>query len=412
MTPRILTSKSIITPDALATQPVSGNRLVDLRTLGFVPGISGGAGGYNASGDVLTETVDGVDLNAIWDEYQETLEYYNQRRQSLIDLLTFGVTEPIERVSIPGGEDDFERASEFGEPVGIKSNVAYQSLGYSFNWFDLAIRYTWMYLAEASQSQVDSLNNKALNADIRLQFRKLMETIFRNVNRSGEVDGQALTVYPFYNDDGWVPPRFKNNTFEGSHSHYLTSGAATLDSGDLDAMITHLRHHGYGDTPGAAQILVLVNDAQAAPIRTFRTANGDSYDFVPPQGTTFPSWIAPSDPQVEGSQPPAEIQGIEVVGQYGPAIVLQESWMPAGYLFATATGGTANPENPVGIREHRNAGLRGLRLVKGRDADYPLIDSFYQRGFGTGVRHRGNGVVMEVTSDADYSVPTEYETPA
>ena len=59
----------------------------------------------------------------------------------------------------------------------------------------------------------------------------------------------------------------------------------------------------------------------------------------------------------------------------------------------------------VGLREHVNTSLRGLRLVKGPNPDYPLIDSFYQRGFGTGVRQRGGAVVMKITAGS-YSAPT------
>jgi hypothetical protein len=40
--------------------------------------------------------------------------------------------------------------------------------------------------------------------------------------------------------------------------------------------------------------------------------------------------------------------------------------------------------------------------------DYPLIDSFYQRGFGTGVRQRGGGVVMQIKASGVYDIPTPY----
>ncbi len=73
-----------------------------------------------------------------------------------------------------------------------------------------------------------------------------------------------------------------------------------------------------------------------------------------------------------------------------------------------STGGQANLNNPVGVREHSNVSLRGLRLVEGPNPDYPLIDSFYNRGFGTGVRHRGGSVIMQVTATAAYVPPAAY----
>ena len=66
-----------------------------------------------------------------------------------------------------------------------------------------------------------------------------------------------------------------------------------------------------------------------------------------------------------------------------------------------------NASNPVGFRQHSNASLRGLRLLSGAQHDYPLVDSFYQRGFGTGVRHRGAGVVMQITAGA-FAVPAAF----
>jgi hypothetical protein len=102
------------------------------------------------------------------------------------------------------------------------------------------------------------------------------------------------------------------------------------------------------------------------------------------------------------------VNGLNVSGRYGSWLIVQDDYVPPGYMVGFATGGENQATNPVGIREHQNAGLRGLRLVKGRDNDYPLVDSFYQRGFGTGVRHRGAGLVMQVTASASYTIPTDY----
>lgn len=111
-----------------------------------------------------------------------------------------------------------------------------------------------------------------------------------------------------------------------------------------------------------------------------------------PQGTTIPS----------------EVNGLPVAGAYGPWIIVENDYMPAGYVLGLSSGGNLAAGNPVGIREHQNAALRGLRLVKGRTPDYPLIDSFYNRGFGTGIRHRGAGVVMQITASGTYTIPAAY----
>jgi len=248
-----------------------------------------------------------------------------------------------------------------------------------------------------------------LEADNRLVFNKVLKSIFNNVNRTADIRNNAVNVYPFYNGDGTVPPAFKNYTFNGNHTHYLTSGAATITSGDLDDMETMLVHHGYGRQNGS-QMILLVNRTEMATIRGFRVASGASYDFIAGPGQA--PWLLPTvtggvvTPQ--GGGVPAQVNGLPVVGQYGPWAIVEEDYIPPKYVVGFATGGENSATNPVGIREHQNAALRGLRLVKGRQPDYPLIDSFYNRGFGTGVRHRGAGVVMEITADATYDIPAAY----
>lgn len=365
------------------------------------------AKGTNTEGDVLTQTIDGRSLNDIWREFQASLDMWNTARSNLVQALTFPVEAAMEDVPQITG-DDFEEASEFGEPKGIRGGD-YFSMGYDFRWFDVAIRYTWKYLAEATSAQVESLNNMALEADNRLVFSRVLKAIFNNVNRTAEIRGQNVNVYPFYNADGTVPPKWKNYTHLGTHTHYITSGAAAIDSGDLDALETHLKHHGYGRQSGATMIL-LVNSTELAIIRSFRVATGASYDFIPGGGQ--PPWLLPTNtggvvvPQ--GGGVPAAVNGLDVAGRYGSFLVVEEDYVPSGYVVAFSTGGQNQATNPVGFRQHQNAGLRGLRLVKGRDNDYPLIDSFYQRGFGTGVRHRGAGIVMQITANANYAIPADY----
>ncbi len=377
----------------------------ELMQMGIVPAIAGGARGVNTAGDVLTQTIDGRSLNDIWGEFQRTLEIHNGFRRRLVDLLTFGATQAIEDVPQITG-DDFEEASEFGVPKGIRGGE-YFSMGYDFKWYDLAIYYTWQYLAEATSQQVESLNNMALEADNRLLFNKVLRAIFNNVTRVANIRNQNVNVYPFYNGDTVVPPTFKTYTHTAGHNHYLVSGAATVDSGDLDELETHLRHHGYSTQLGA-NLILLVNSAQLATIRSFRVATGASYDFIPSQGS--PPFLLPAKTGgiSGGGQPANQFAGLDVAGRYGKWLIIEEDYVPAGYMVGFATGGVLQATNPVGIREHANAGLRGLRLVKGKDNDYPLVDSFYNHGFGTGVRHRGAGAVMQIKAAGTFDIPAAY----
>lgn len=363
------------------------------------------ARGYNASADVLTQTSDGRDLNDIWAEFQQTVALQNAERQRLIDLLTFPVTQVIEDVP-QFGTEDFEEASEYGVPKGVRPDHDYLSLGYTFKWYDIANRFTWQFLAEATAQRVEAVHQQVLDADNRKLFQEVMKTLFRKTNRTANIKGQNFNVYTFWNADGTVPPAYKSNTFDGTHTHFRTTGAATVDSGDLDEIQDDFKAHGYAAENGSTTF-VMVNVSEANVIRSFRVANGDRYDFIPAQGQ--PGLIIPAQDQLLGSgQPASTFRGLNVIGSYGSLLIIEEDYVPPGYLVALVSGGEANIQNPIGLREHANPGLRGLRLVKGRDNDYPLIDSYYVRGFGTGVRQRGAGMVMQVTVSATYTAPAAY----
>lgn len=366
----------------------------------------GGEQGFNEVADIVTETADGVPLGTLWAEFRRTVALLNRDRQAWINRLAFRVAQSVEKVPVAAGQVDFEEASEFGVPKGIRGTVTYQSMGYPFKWYDIGVRYTWMFLAENTAEQVRSMNALALEASIRLQFTHVFRAIFNPTNGSATIDGNAYNVYKFYNADGTIPPAYKTTTFDGTHTHYLASGATTVDSTDLDDMIEHLEHHGYTMERGFQHIL-WVNKAQGDTIRTFRIADGDLWDFIP-GGSAVNGGIYLDD---TGNRTlinrPTLINMPGTIGTYGPFVVIQDDFIPAGFMFAQATGGEDNLGNPVGIREHDNASLRGLRLVKGADNDYPLVDSYYVQGLGTGVRHRGGGVVMKITAGS-YAAPTAY----
>lgn len=383
------------------------------RQLGLVLSIAGGDRGYNTEGDVIVETVDGVALNNIWNEFRQTLDIQNAQRNQLISFLTYGVNEPIVTVPQFGGGEDFEEASEFGVPKSVRPTSSYFQMGFDFKWYDVATRFTWKFLAEATAQQVEAVHQSVLEADNRLMFNEVMRTLFRNTNREVDIRDRAYNVYSFYNADGTVPPAYRTNTFDGTHNHYLVSGAATLstDGTDLDDTFNHLEHHGYSKANGA-EIVLMVNRAEGDIIRQYRSiANGGTakFDFIP--STTQPSFLLPENFRTNdttGQRPAGQLRGMTVIGSYGDMIIVQEDYIPAGYMVAFATGGQNSLTNPIGIREHARQELRGLRIVKGRVPDYPLQDSYYQRGFGTGIRQRGAGVVMQIKAAGVYEAPAQY----
>jgi hypothetical protein len=384
------------------------------RELGLIPGLGGGSQptGFHTEGDVIRETVDGVSTVSIWQEFQQVLAALNARRQPIVDLLTFAVQNPVETVPQVGSSVNFERASEFGLPVAVRTGLGYFQMGYTFEWYDTGARYTWRYLAEATAQQIQSVFSAILEGDSRLVFNEVMRTLFSSAQRSADINDRAYNVYPFYNADGTVPPQVGETTFTGSHTHYVISGAATITSGDLDEGLDDLESHGYSGTNGY-NLVILVNKAEGNVIRTFKSIqNGGTarWDFIPAQGT--PNFLLPREFIVNsadgGQRPTSSYRGIPVIGSYGDALILQHDIFPAGYVVTFATGGDNNLANPIGIREHARPELRGLRMVQGRRDDYPLQDSYWQRGFGTGVRHRGGTYIMQIKASGSYVAPTKY----
>lgn len=361
--------------------------------------------GFNERSDVMVQAADGSDLNEMWSDIQAALAIRNSQRDRLINFLTYKTDGAIDVVGVPA-IGDFEPASEYGQPVGIKGGAKFNR-GYDFQFYDLAVRYTWMFIAEADRPQLENLNNQALEADDRLLFNKVFKTIFNSTNQVGTADSNIpVNVYKFYNADGEVPPQWKNTTFTGSHSHYLTSGAASLNSATITAIEDDFYSHGYGPATGT-RLVLLMNRQEGKLIRGFKVTGGAQYDFIP-SGNFGGGVLLPFNGGII-ARPEGGVPGMpNEIGTYGPFHVIEEDYIPPGYVVALASGGPDNLTNPIGIREHKNPAYKGLKIIPGQRSDYPLIDSFYRRGFGTGVRQRGGGIVMQITTGGTYTIPSAY----
>lgn len=364
--------------------------------------------GFNERADVVYAAADGTDLNDFWSEVQQTVAMRNAQRNRLIDMLTFNVTDLVEEVTLPGTAD-FEKASEYGLPKGIRTGINRFWRGFDFDFYDLAIRYTWMFIAEADVRQLRQLNNTALEADNRLVFGRVMKRLFNSANGSGITDDNLpVTVYGFYNADGEVPPTVGTTTFAGTHNHYTTSqtlsATATLTTAVVEAMNSDLDSHGYTYQAGYTKIL-MVNTQEFNILRAWRVASGAPWDYIPDPSTYGGGFYVPTNQQLVG-QPQGKVPGQQ--GTYGPWHIVKDDAIPAGYIVGLISGGPDNIGNPVGIRQHKNPAYQGLKVIPGDRQGYPLIESYYQRGIGTGIRHRGAGFIVQVTGNSTYTVPAIY----
>jgi hypothetical protein len=351
-----------------------------------------GEGGYFMRQDLPTTvsgqavTLDGQPLGEIWADLQERLAAFNTQMSFMVSLFSFPVERAQERVGIYQ-TPRFEDATELGRPQKIR--LAWVTRGFPLKHKDLGFGYTQEYLDSARGEQIRAVAAQAENAWWSLNMETVLEAIFNNVNLT---DDDGVSIKRLYNNDGEVPPPYKRWSHLGTHTHYLTSGGASFDGTDLNAIEEHLLHHGYGDF--GERFILHMNRTELV------TARGLT-DFVPAVSSSIPIVV---DGQVVGTQR-AGIPGLAPEGYHGKLVIVENNDIPAGYLLAHATGGTFATENVAGLRQHENPGIRGMRLIEGPVARYPLIDAVYDGYLGAGVRHRGGAVVMQVTAGG-YTVPT------
>ena len=333
-------------------------------------------------------TIDGQLFSDIWTDLNTRLAIFNEQANRMVGLLTFPVDRAQDRVSVPW-TPEFERATEFGRPSKTRFKTIFR--GFPLAHWDLGYGFTQEFLDDSKASEIMAVQVQSESAYWALQMRTAMTALFDN---APDASDEGVTVLPLYNADGEVPPNYRRWTHTGSHAHYLTSAA--LDVAALGTMETHLIHHGYGDdSMGGAggKIFLHVNRANMAAVRALA-------GFVPATTATSPTII---DGQVVGLQRSGEM-GLNPEGYFGKMIVIENNEVPAGYLMALVSGGIFSNQNPVGMRQHENTSARGLRLIEGNRAHYPLIESVYDTYLGAGVRHRGAAVVTQITAGA-YEVP-------
>ena len=371
--------------------------------------IWGGEGrrkGVSVAGDVLVnETADGVNLNDIWNEVRQALELYNTHRSTIVRLLSYPTTAVADVIPQSVEGESFEIATEQGVPTAMREPADYLRLGYNFQDYDKRLSASWRFLRSATAEQVEAQITRIFEADNRLVSGTILRRLLDPAPRFNE---WQHTCYGLWSGDGMVPPAHLGKTFDGNHTHYLTSQSSTIDSADIEDMLRHITEHGYGRFGSqGGQLIILAHPNQVEDMTFWRAgveyAAGKvpKFDFVPSQAA--PAYFTTE--HLVGAVAPTEFEGLRVLGSYGDAWLIESHYVPAGYVIVAATSGLDSDRNPVGFREHPNPSYQGLRQIPGR-GPYPLQDSFYVRGFGVGVRHRGAAVVMQVTNSSTYTAPT------
>jgi hypothetical protein len=362
--------------------------------------------GISVAGDVLVnETADGVNLNDLWAEIEKALGLYNDHRSTIVRLLSYPTIAVADIIPQSVEGESFEVATEFGVPTALREPADYLRLGYNFQDYDKRLGATWKWLRSATAEQVTAQVTRIFEADNRLVSGTILRRLLDPAPRFNE---WQHTCDGLWSGDGMVPPAHLGNSFDGTHTHYLTSNSTSIDSADIEDMIRHVTEHGYGRFGSqGGQLVILANPNEVEDMTFWRAGveyaagRTPKWDFVP--SAAQPAYFTAE--HLVGAIPPTDFSGLQVQGSYEDAWLIESHYVPAGYVIVAATGGLDSDMNPVGFRQHVNPAYQGLRHIPGR-GPYPLQDSFYARGFGLGVRHRGAAVVMQVTTNANYTPPT------
>ena len=370
-----------------------------------------------ASDRLVTYLTDGTDLNHVWTLFGELLDFWNHERTSITDLLTFKTTNPVDAVPANLLTSSFEMATETGVPKAANLPGDSIPMGYKRIDFDLSSRFTWKALRDMDIRAVQAVMDGILSADNKLTTGTILRRLFSNVREKNEI---GVTCFDLYDGTAPGPPAYLGRTFPTTETHFVTSGASVLDSQDIEDAIRKLVRKGYGTTSNS-HILILANPDEAELVMEWHAGHESRqeegaetsgplarYDFIP--ALTQPAFITPAG-ELVGEQVPGEIYGVKVWGSYGPSLLIQSDFVPSGFVAVVATYGPNSPYNCVGFREHHLPAYQGLRRIAGNTPGYPIIESFAQRTFGTGIRQRGAAVVIKVDTGSVYSPPTATQIP-
>ncbi|WP_123029485.1 hypothetical protein [Mycolicibacterium stellerae] len=364
-----------------------------------------GRPGIQTKADAVKKTVDGISLNVVWEELKDVTAHYSERRSHLVSLLTHGTITAADPVPQSLTFERMDRATEFGVPKAVGTEPVLL-MGKTLWDFDKATRFSWLAARDMTFDQIRYSWSRIMEADDSEIARQTFKRIFTPTEGVNE---QGHRVFGLWNGtDSLGPLPYNGVTFPTNTSHYIPTQNATLDSQDVEDAIDMITTKGYGLRAGS-QILIVANTAQVKQISSWR-AGVESRSSGPLALYSFiPSVAAPpylTDQRIVGSVAPAEYNGLAVTGSYGRGFVIEHPEIPAGYVLVVATGGPDSVDNVLGLREHPDAAWRGLRPLPGNYNGYPLIESFAQRTFGVGTRHRSAAVCLQVTAGSTYTAPS------
>lgn len=320
-------------------------------------------------------TSDDIDSRMLYKEFQQGVTLYNEVEWGLLKKFVRETNK--ESVRTWQRNMDFVTAAEGYLESWQKIRAV--EIPLPLEDFELGFAFTKKSIQDSTAQELKETQAEALRADQRLLAKRFFYTCLM----MGSGSARATASIGFWDgrmDSAGVaaPPPWKGNTFDQDHTHYETSAAADLALSDFTAMKRAIKQHGY-----SGPLFLFMHSAQ---VEECENLAGWTSVLTP---NTIIETVA--------------TQGFEAIKQFQGFTIVQDDWMPAGYLLAIEAR-----IRPLTMRHPLNKSAKGLKLWEGPYSAYPLEEAYYGHRFDMAVCHRGAGCARQITAAADYTNPTSF----
>jgi hypothetical protein len=321
-------------------------------------------------------TQDGIDYNEIWNnQLLPGIDRYNEvDKTDLEALFATWTDEQIFSYMVRSG-NTFQKLGTIERPDRGLPAAKGKFQGVTEK-FGTGFSFDENYLKDAKASTITEYQADILEQD-RMNIRSILLSVALLSSTDGFYNGS------FESTEGiTAPPKFGTITHAAGHTHYITAGKTYLDLDFCADLREHYVHHGYG--MASAVGLINPTDEKAVTKLVLPTATG----------------IKVSNPITD------QVAVNGYITRAGGIDWLETAAVPAGYGVVIATNPSVPSQKPVRLIYPTNVSFRGLRIIPGNDASWPIKNAYYSRYLGAKVLHRGAGVVFQLTASGTYTDPT------
>lgn len=323
-------------------------------------------------------TTDGIELNEVlYGTVLPIVELYNQ--EEVLDLRALLCSDHDESYIKfdASGQWKFQKLGESEKPASRKKVWGKMQKDTVKYGLDVGYTFDWLMSEIASAEEISRMASKAINRDRALQTSVILDECL--------ISGGFFNGSFSADEKMTVPPTYGANTFTASHTHYVSSGSATLTLGTITAMKKHVKEHGFsGNLWGFINADMVLNIENLA------------------------GWYAASTTTVAN----IVVDNVAIEGFKGRLLGIdwkETEWMPSNYLFVSGTQAEAG-EKPIRYIQKKNPSAKGLILAPGSyDPKYPIIDADYIHWLEALVVLRAAGVVYYMSTSA-WTNPTSVTT--